>query len=123
MTQHSDRIIVIGAGPVGLCLSLALAHAGVQVCLIEALGDDNFLEQVPRAGTNHPATLELYDLIGLYDKIAPRVKIDTIRDLIGDGLSYREYPGRDHATLTKHRQPEALQETIRFLWERLGRSG
>src|SRR5712692_8524832 len=54
----SNRVIVIGAGPVGLCLSLALAQQHVQVCLIEALGDDNFLEQVPRAGTNHPATLE-----------------------------------------------------------------
>jgi 3-(3-hydroxy-phenyl)propionate hydroxylase len=68
----NQRIIVIGAGPVGLCLSLALAQAGIQVCLIEALGDDNFLEQVPRAGTNHPATLELLDRIGLYAKIEPR---------------------------------------------------
>jgi 3-(3-hydroxy-phenyl)propionate hydroxylase len=72
MSKPSDRIIVIGAGPVGLCLSLALAQDGVAVCLVEALGDDNILEQVPRAGTNHPATLELFDRIGLYDKIAPR---------------------------------------------------
>ncbi len=72
MSKQSGRIIVIGAGPVGLCLSLALAQAGVRVCLIEALGEDNFLEQVPRAGTNHPATLELYDRIGLYDKLEPR---------------------------------------------------
>jgi len=68
----SDRIIVIGAGPVGLCLSLALAQEGVEVCLIEALGDDNILEQVPRAGTNHPATLEMLDRIGLYEKLEPR---------------------------------------------------
>jgi 3-(3-hydroxy-phenyl)propionate hydroxylase len=68
----NQRIIVIGAGPVGLCLSLALAQAGVEVCLVEALGDDNFLEQVPRAGTNHPATLELLDRVGLYEKIEPR---------------------------------------------------
>ena len=44
----------------------------MQVALIEALGDDNFLEQVPRAGTNHPATLELFDRIGLYEMIEPR---------------------------------------------------
>src|SRR5215471_484722 len=72
MDTSSNRVIVIGAGPVGLCLSLALAQAGIRVCLIEALGDDNFLEQVPRAGTNHPATLELLDRIGLYAKIEPR---------------------------------------------------
>jgi 3-(3-hydroxy-phenyl)propionate hydroxylase len=72
MTDKPDRVVVIGAGPVGLCLALALAQAGIPVCLIEALGDDNFLEQVPRAGTNHPATLELFDRIGLYDKLEPR---------------------------------------------------
>jgi 3-(3-hydroxy-phenyl)propionate hydroxylase len=65
-------VIVVGAGPVGLCLALALAQKGVPVVLIEALGDDNFLEQVSRAGTNHPATLELLDRIGLCRKIEPR---------------------------------------------------
>jgi 3-(3-hydroxy-phenyl)propionate hydroxylase len=72
MHKDSNRIIVIGAGPVGLCLSLALAQEGVAICLIETLGDDNFLEQVPRAGTNHPATLEMLDRIGLYEKLEPR---------------------------------------------------
>ncbi len=72
MDRPSDRVIVIGAGPVGLCLSLSLAQQGIPVCLIEALGDHNFLEQVPRAGTNHPATLELFERIGLYDKLEPR---------------------------------------------------
>jgi 3-(3-hydroxy-phenyl)propionate hydroxylase len=72
MDRPSNRVIVIGAGPVGLCLSLALAQQGIPVFLIEALGDHNFLEQVPRAGTNHPATLELFARIGLYDKLEPR---------------------------------------------------
>src|SRR5271154_1006284 len=72
MFNSSDQIIVIGAGPVGLTLSLALAQADVKVCLVEALGDDNFLEQVPRAGTNHPATLEMLDRVGLYAKLEPR---------------------------------------------------
>jgi len=66
------RVVVIGAGPVGLCLALRLAQQEVPVVLVEALGADNFLEQVPRAGTNHPATLELFDAIGLYAKLEPR---------------------------------------------------
>ena len=70
--NKSDRVVVIGAGPVGLCLSLALAQDDVPVTLVETLGDDNFLEQVPRAGTNHPATLEMYDRIGLYRRLEPR---------------------------------------------------
>jgi 3-(3-hydroxy-phenyl)propionate hydroxylase len=72
MDKNSERVIIVGAGPVGLALSLALAQEGARVDLIEALGEDNFLEQVPRAGTNHPATLELFDRIGLYRKIEPR---------------------------------------------------
>jgi 3-(3-hydroxy-phenyl)propionate hydroxylase len=69
---RQDRVVVVGAGPVGLCLALALAQAGIPVCLIEQLGDHNLLEQVPRAGTNHPATLEMLDRIGLYERIEPR---------------------------------------------------
>src|SRR3954447_24064615 len=66
------RVVIIGAGPVGLCLALALAQADVRSVLIEQLAEDNFLEQVPRAGTNHPATLELFERIGLYEKLEPR---------------------------------------------------
>jgi len=72
MSDVKSRVVVIGAGPVGLCLSLALAQKDIPVCVVEALGEDNFLEQVPRAGTNHPATLELFDRIGLYAKLEPR---------------------------------------------------
>jgi 3-(3-hydroxy-phenyl)propionate hydroxylase len=72
MSHPSERVVIIGAGPVGLCLALALAQQDISVTAIEALGEDNFLEQVPRAGTNHPATLEMYDRIGLYAKLEPR---------------------------------------------------
>jgi 3-(3-hydroxy-phenyl)propionate hydroxylase len=67
-----DPVIVVGAGPVGLCLALALAQQNVAVTLIEALADDRFLDQVPRAGSNHPSTLEFFDRIGLYPKLEPR---------------------------------------------------
>ena len=67
-----DPVVVIGAGPVGLCLALALAQQGVAVVLIESMPDENFLDQVPRAGSNHPTTLEYFDRIGLYAKMEPR---------------------------------------------------
>ena len=66
------RVVVIGAGPVGLCLALRLAQQDIPVTVVEMLGEDNFLEQVPRAGTNHPATLELFESIGLYRRLEPR---------------------------------------------------
>jgi 3-(3-hydroxy-phenyl)propionate hydroxylase len=71
-TSSSDRVLIVGAGPVGLCLALKLAQDGVRSNVIEQLTDANFLDQVPRAGTNHPATLEMYDEIDLYEKLEPR---------------------------------------------------
>jgi 3-(3-hydroxy-phenyl)propionate hydroxylase len=65
-------VIVVGAGPVGLCLALALAQAGIPVTIVETMSDDNFLSQVPRAGSNHPSTLEFFDKIGLYERLVPR---------------------------------------------------
>ena len=61
-----------GRAWLGCAARLALAQADVRVSLIEQLADDNVLDQVPRAGTNHPATLEMFDRIGLYEKIEPR---------------------------------------------------
>src|SRR5882672_11371661 len=69
---ENKPVIVIGAGPVGLCLALALAQEGVAVTIAEKLSEENFLDQVPRAGSNHPSTLEMFDKIGLYEKLVPR---------------------------------------------------
>src|SRR5438094_1499147 len=120
MQKESERVIVVGAGPVGLCLSLALAQAGVEVCTIEALGEDNFLEQVPRAGTNHPATLELYERIGLYAKLEPR---GIIAPLVHywDRRDHRLIAEFDHAHLKDDtRFPYVLQcERIKIVEEAL----
>jgi dienelactone hydrolase len=54
------------------------------------------------------------------DTIGPHAKVDSIRNLIGEAFRSIEYPGSAHATLTKHRKPEALHDTIEFLAKRLG---
>ncbi|HSS69628.1 MAG TPA: NAD(P)/FAD-dependent oxidoreductase [Casimicrobiaceae bacterium] len=116
----SNRVIVIGAGPVGLCLSLALAQAGAEVCLIEMLGADNFLEQVSRAGTNHPATLELFERIGLYEKLEPRGIIAPLFHY-WDRREHRLIAAFDHAHLKEDtRFPYVLQcERIKVVEEAL----
>jgi 3-(3-hydroxy-phenyl)propionate hydroxylase len=116
----SNRVIVVGAGPVGLCLSLALAQEGVEVRLIETLGEDNFLEQVPRAGTNHPATLELFARIGLYDKLEPRGIIAPLFHY-WDRREHRLIAEFDHAHLKDDtRFPYVLQcERIKIVEEAL----
>ncbi len=121
MSQPSDRVVVIGAGPVGLCLALALAQQGVPVILIEALGENNFLEQVPRAGTNHPATLEMYDRIGLYQKLEPRGIVAPVFHY-WDRAENQLIAAFDHACLQDDtRFPYVLQcERIKIVEEALG---
>jgi 3-(3-hydroxy-phenyl)propionate hydroxylase len=120
MNSSSDRVIVIGAGPVGLCLSLALAQDGVRICLIEQLGDHNFLDQVPRAGTNHPATLEMFDRIGLYQRIEPRGIIAPIFHY-WDRAGHELVAAFDHACLKDDTPfPYVLQcERIKIIEEAL----
>ena len=115
-----DKVIVIGAGPVGLCLSLALAQAGIGVRLVEQLGKHNFLDQIPRAGTNHPVTLEMFDRLGLYQRIAPR-------GIVAPLVHYWDRPGHeliaefDHAVLKNDTKfPFVLQcERIKIVEEAL----
>ena len=111
---------MVGAGPVGLCLALALAQQDIRVCLIEALGDDNFLDQVPRAGSNHPATLEMFDRIGLYAKIEPRGIIAPIFHY-WDRAEQALIAAFDHAHLKNDtRFPFVLQcERIKIIEEAL----
>src|SRR5215468_12790001 len=118
--SDARRVVVIGAGPVGLCLSLRLAQQDIPVTLIEALGDDNFLEQVPRAGTNHPATLELYDRIGLYAKLEPRGIVAPLFHY-WDRRQHRLIAEFDHAHLKDDtRFPYVLQcERIKIVEEAL----
>jgi len=120
MAPYPDRIVVIGAGPVGLVLSLALAQADLRVCLVEALGEDNFLEQVPRAGTNHPATLEMFDRIGLYERLEPRGIIAPVFHY-WDRAEGKLIAAFDHAHLKNDtRFPYVLQcERIKIVEEAL----
>jgi 3-(3-hydroxy-phenyl)propionate hydroxylase len=115
-----DPVVVVGAGPVGLCLALALAQRDVPVTLIEALADENFLDQVPRAGSNHPTTLEFFDRIGLYEKLEPR-GIVAPKFHYWDRQSNSLIAEFDHALLKEDtRFPYVLQcERIKIIEEAL----
>ncbi len=58
MSGSSDRIIVVGAGPVGLTAALALARRGIPTVLLAAEPD---LVMELRGSTFHPPTLDLLD--------------------------------------------------------------
>jgi 3-(3-hydroxy-phenyl)propionate hydroxylase len=118
--DNQNRVLIAGAGPVGLCLALKLAQEGIASTVVEQLRDDNFLDQVPRAGTNHPATLEMYDNIGLYEKLEPRGIIAPLFHY-WDREKGERIAEFDHAALKNDtRFPYALQcERIKIVEEAL----
>ena len=65
-SEHTDRIVICGAGPTGLCLALTLAQAGVASIVLEKGVD---LATESRASTFHPPTLELLADLGVADAI------------------------------------------------------
>jgi 3-(3-hydroxy-phenyl)propionate hydroxylase len=118
VAAESDRVIVAGAGPVGLVLTLRLAQSGVPVTLLEAAPEDTFLDQVPRAGSNQPATLEMLAEIGLYDRLEARGLIAP-RFQYWDRARNERIAEFDHAAIsTDTRFPYVLQcERIKLVEE------
>ncbi len=64
--SDAAEVIVVGAGPVGLCLATLLAERGIDVLVLEAAAD---IERDLRASTFHPPTLDLLDRIGLTQQL------------------------------------------------------
>lgn len=55
------EVIIVGAGPVGLCLAGLLGQAGIAVIILEAAGK---IDEDLRASTFHPPTLDFLEQLG-----------------------------------------------------------
>lgn len=77
MNSNQFPILIVGAGPVGLSLALALARAGIHAEVFEA--DEELNTQI-RASTFHPKTLELFETWGVADEIIKHgYKVDRLQ--------------------------------------------
>lgn len=84
--MSTDRILIAGAGPVGLALALSLHRQGHDVAVFEKRAG---LNTASRASTWHPPTLALLDRLGLLATLLPRgVRVDRVAWLhAGKGLA------------------------------------
>lgn len=96
-----QRILIAGAGPVGVVTALALAQRGLPVTVLEAEAEIN---DDPRAATTHPATLELLADLGLLDEV------------IRQGLVARKFQfwDRPSGTLIAEFDHDVLRDDTRF---------
>lgn len=91
------EICIVGGGPAGMMAGLLFARAGVTTLVLEKHAD--FLRDF-RGDTVHPSTLNLFDELGLMDKLLerPHDKVPDIEAVIA-GKAYRiadftHLPGR-----------------------------
>jgi len=73
-SKSNARVVIVGAGPVGMTCALALNRAGISVTVFEQEPTPP-IEQ--RAATIHPSTLEMLDDLGVTKKIIPLGMIST----------------------------------------------
>ena len=64
-----ERVIVVGAGPVGLVAATALSAQAIPVTIVEAHED---VPEDLRASTFHPPTLDLLDRFGISQELLPQ---------------------------------------------------
>ncbi len=66
MMNKQDRVVVVGAGPVGLTAALALARRNIPVTLLTA--ETEPVKEL-RGSTFHPPTLDLLDEFGIVNRM------------------------------------------------------
>jgi 3-(3-hydroxy-phenyl)propionate hydroxylase len=114
-----DRVLIAGAGPVGLCAAANLVRHGVPVTVFEAGAD---LSEESRASTFHPPTLDMLDTLGAAGPLiarglkAPQFQYRTRRDGI---LAQFDFTAIADATAHPYRVQCEQSKLTRILLDRL----
>jgi 2-polyprenyl-6-methoxyphenol hydroxylase-like FAD-dependent oxidoreductase len=95
--MDDPQVLVVGGGPAGIMAGYLFARAGISTLVLEEHGD--FLRDF-RGDTVHPSTLDLFDELGLFDRLLKRPH-DEVAELsvVISGRSFRfadfsHLPGR-----------------------------
>lgn len=80
MAGNQERVIIVGAGPVGLIAAACLGRAGIKTTILELHHE---LPKDLRASTFHPPTLDILDRFGVTPKLIER-------GLIAPNWQYRD---------------------------------
>jgi 3-(3-hydroxy-phenyl)propionate hydroxylase len=120
--MSEDRVLIAGAGPVGLVAAAALLRHGIAVTVLEAGGE---LSLESRASTFHPPTLDMLDELGVAGPLidqglkAPKLQYRSKKEGVIAGFDFGEIGDR-----TGH--PYRLQceqfKLTRVLLAQLGRN-
>jgi 2-polyprenyl-6-methoxyphenol hydroxylase-like FAD-dependent oxidoreductase len=114
-----ERVLIAGAGPVGLTAAANLVRAGVPVTVLEA-GDD--LSTESRASTFHPPTLDMLDQLGAAQPLiaqglpAPQLQYRTKRQGI---LAQFDFGAIADVTSHPYRLQCEQSKLTRILYEEL----
>ncbi|MGA7810916.1 FAD-dependent oxidoreductase [Bradyrhizobium sp.] len=105
MPETEKRVLIAGAGPVGLVAAASLARQGIPVTVFEASPE---LSRESRASTFHPPTLDMLAGIGVADGlIAQGLIAPTVQYRSRDDGPIAQFDFGDIADLTGH--PYRLQ--------------
>jgi 3-(3-hydroxy-phenyl)propionate hydroxylase len=66
LMPKSFRVLLVGAGPVGMVTALAFAQRGFDVTVLEI---DALYDEKPRAATTHSSTLDMMATLGVADEV------------------------------------------------------
>lgn len=100
-------VLIAGAGPVGLALSLDLAHQGVQ-CLVAEQEAGTALVVQAKAGTHNERTMEYCRRWGLVDEISAAYPDDEARDTVYCTALDGHYIGRSKVPSARERGTPAV---------------
>jgi p-hydroxybenzoate 3-monooxygenase len=93
MTTLSTRVAIIGAGPAGLLLGVALQRAGIDFVLVENRSREYVLGRI-RAGVLEQGSVETLTRLGVGERLARE-------GLVHDGI-YLQFAGERHHVDFKH---------------------